>query len=188
MSTADRTRWDARWSERPHVGPPSAFVVSLAPLLPTTGRALDVAGGTGRHALWLAERGLDVTLLDISPVGLEIARREAASRGLRIETVAADLDVDPLPAGPWDLLLATQFLWPPLFAHAAELLAPRGLLAVAQPTLRNLERHAHPGPQFLLEDGVLPSLVCNLDIVRYEEGWLDEGRHEAQLVARRPGV
>jgi hypothetical protein len=38
----------------------------------------------------------------------------------------------------------------------------------------------------VLEDGELPSLVRGLEIVRLEEGWLAEGRHEARVVARRP--
>jgi hypothetical protein len=55
-----------------------------------------------------------------------------------------------------------------------------------QPTLRNLERHARPGRPYLLVEGELPTLVQGLEVLQYEEGWLEEGRHEARLVARSP--
>ena len=78
MAEADRRRWDARYrAHKPGLRQPSGSLVALADLMPQGGRALDVAGGTGRHALWLARRGLDVTLADLSGVAMELAWREA---------------------------------------------------------------------------------------------------------------
>jgi SAM-dependent methyltransferase len=96
-----------------------------------------------------------------------------------------DLEVEPLPDGPWDLVLSFHFLRRALFADFPRILAPGGLLVYVQPTRTNLERHDRPPAGFLLEDGELPGLVQGLEIVQYEEGWLDEGRHEARLVARK---
>jgi hypothetical protein len=53
------------------------------------------------------------------------------------------------------------------------------VLVFVQPTRRR------PGPRFLLEEGELVRLAGGLDVVQYREGWLEEGRHEALLVARR---
>ncbi|AKT43740.1 class I SAM-dependent methyltransferase [Chondromyces crocatus] len=199
----DRIRWDARWRERGEgPGEPSALITALAPQLPTRGRALDIAGGAGRHALWLARRGLDVTLVDISEVALTIARAapgpdvtenlgaasglDAARRG-RLHTLALDLEEAPLPPGPWDVILCFHYLQRSLFAAFPEALAPGGLLVIVHPTRTNLERHPRPSARFLLDDGELPGLLRGgLDVVRYEEGWLSEGRHEARLLARRP--
>src|SRR5436190_1959205 len=64
--------------------------------------------------------------------------------------------------------------------------APGGMLFYVQPTRKNLERHASPSERFLLEDGALPGLVWGLEILHYEEGWSNEGRHEARLLAQRP--
>src|SRR5213075_3071128 len=65
----DRERWNARWREQAgELAPPAAFVVEHTALLPASGRALDVAGGAGRHAVWLARAGLDVTMIDVSDV------------------------------------------------------------------------------------------------------------------------
>ncbi len=187
MSLAERTKWDARYRASSPSFTPSPFLAELDAVLPRRGRALDVGGGAGRNALALARRGLDVTLADISPVGLDLARAEAERAGVPLATVALDfeLELDATPAGPWDLILQLHYLHRPLFARYPALLAPGGLLVVVHPTRTNLERHSKPGPDFLLEDGELPGLVSSLEIVRYEEGWLDEGRHEARLVARR---
>ena len=186
MSLAERTKWDARYRATAPDFTPSAFLAELDVLLPRRGRALDLGGGAGRNALALARRGLDVTLADISPIGLALARDEAIRTGNHLETVALDLESDPPPAGPWDLILQAHYLHRPLFQAYPALLAPGGLLVVAHPTRRNLERHSKPGPEFLLDDGELSGLVSGLEIVFYDEGWHDDGRHEARLVARRP--
>ena len=103
-------------------------------------------------------------------------------------TVRVDLEVAPLPAGPWDLILCTHFLHRPLFAVFPGALAPGGWLVTAHATRSNLERHPRPGAAHLLEDGELSSLMRGLEVVRLEEGWLEGGRHEARAVARRPAV
>jgi tellurite methyltransferase len=187
MSDVDRQKWDARYRQSTTAPrDPESFLLELDELLPCAGRALDVAGGAGRNALWLARRGLDVTLVDISAVGLELAAAAAAGESLPLKTIAADLDAEPLPAGPWNLIVSCHFLWRPLYSQAAEQLAPGGLLIVVQPTRKNLERHASPSERFLLDDGELPSLVRGLHIVRYDETWQASGRHEARLLARVP--
>jgi SAM-dependent methyltransferase len=185
MSEQDRQRWNARYRERPAgQTAPSPFLVSLADRLPASGRALDVAGGAGVDARWLARRGLRVTLVDIADAALEQARAAAEAEGLTIETVTADLDVDPLPAGPYQVITCFNFLDRRLFAQIPSRLDAGGVFVFSQPTRRNLERHEHPGARFLLEEGELPGLVSDLWIVSHEEGWFGE-RHEARLVARR---
>jgi tellurite methyltransferase len=182
----DRDRWNERYRAEDGVPPPAPWLLALDPLLPRRGRALDVGGGTGRHALWLAGRGLAVTLADVSDVALSRAAAEARARGLPLATAEVDLEEAPPPAGPWDLVLCVYFLHRPLLAALPALLAPGGLLVVAHATRRNLERHPRPGPRHVLEDGELPGLVRGLEVLRSEEGWLEAGRHEARLVARRP--
>jgi tellurite methyltransferase len=187
----DRERWNDRWrtaAESRDLSTPSSFLVSLGSLLPTasedyTPRALDVAGGPGRNALWLATRGVDVTLADVSPVALELARDAAAMAGVSLKLVEADLETGSLPPGPFDLVVAIDYLHRPLFSAFPKVLARGGLLVYAQATRKNLERNAHPSARFLLDDGELSRLVPALAIIRYEEGWFGD-RHEARLVAR----
>jgi tellurite methyltransferase len=186
MSLADRQKWDAKYAAA-ETAPrePSAVLVSLADYLPTHGRALETAGGAGRNAIWLAQRGLEVTIADISPVGLALAEERAAAARVRITTIAIDLERDALPAGPFDLVVSVCYLWRPLFAEIPRLLGPGGRLVVIQPTKRNLERNDKPPAAFLLDEGELPRLNGGLEIVRYYEGWLADGRHDAVLVARK---
>jgi SAM-dependent methyltransferase len=188
VSKTDRDKWDARYRADGATVDPSPFLLELDGLMPRKGRALDVAGGAGRNALWLVTRGLDVTLCDISSVALAIARERAAKTGGPLTVQALDLEADRLPAGPWDLIVCMYFLLRPLFAQFPGVLAPGGWLVFAHPTRKNLERHARPPAAYLLEEGEARTLVRGLEVVRYDEGWTDEGRHEARLVARRsPG-
>jgi 2-polyprenyl-3-methyl-5-hydroxy-6-metoxy-1,4-benzoquinol methylase len=84
----DREKWDLRYGsgERPHDGPPSQFLRRWLPYLPR-GRALDVATGLGRNAMLLAEAGHRVDAVDISPVGLQVAKTRAARRRLRVRWI-----------------------------------------------------------------------------------------------------
>ena len=184
MGSGDRARWNVRHSREPP-GEPSRFVAGLDGILPRRGRALDVAGGTGRHALWLARRGLEVTLADVSDGALGVAAGAARAAGLSLVTMEIDLEAAPLPEGPWDVVVCTYFLHRPFFHAVGAALAPGGWLVFAHATRTNLERNPRPPPTHLLEDGELPTLVRGLDVVRCEEGWFEEGRHEARLVARR---
>lgn len=185
MPENDRDRWNARYAAKTELSAPSPFLDELDDLLPRRGRALDLAGGAGRNALSLARRGLAVTLVDVSDVALAQAADAARAEGLSIATVRLDLVASPPPPGPWDLVLCTYFLHRPLFDAFAGLLAPGGLLAFAHATRKNLERHPRPGPDHLLDDGELPSLVRGLEVLRMKEGWSEAGRHEARLVARK---
>ncbi|MET0405287.1 MAG: class I SAM-dependent methyltransferase [Cystobacter sp.] len=185
MAEADRQRWNARYQDGAGARAPSPFLCSLAERLPRSGRVLDVAGGVGEESLWLARRGLDVTLVDVSDTALERAAHSAREAGLPLGLARLDVEQEPLPPGPFALVLCLNYLWRPLFKAIPEVLAPGGLLVFAQPTRTNLERHAHPSARFLLEDGELPWLLQGLDVLSFSEGWTEEGRHEARLVARR---
>lgn len=198
MSAEDRAKWEDRYGAIGfEVAPPSQVLQRLRPFFPPipplgataqpTPRVLDVAGGAGRHAVWLAGLGYQVTLVDISSAGLGIAQQRADEQGVPLKTVCMDLDEAPLPEGPWDMILCTMFLDRTLFARSAARLAQHGTLIYLQPTRTNLTRHDKPPEGFLLEDNELPALVtqAGLHIVHYEEGWLEDGRHDACVVARR---
>ncbi|MBI2374883.1 MAG: class I SAM-dependent methyltransferase [Deltaproteobacteria bacterium] len=181
MSDADREKWNALYRDASTSAAPSSQLVEILARWPKTGRALDVAGGTGANARALSERGFHVTLVDISDVGLETARAKGHGR---VITVQADLERDALPAGPFDLILCASFLLRPLFAELPSRLAPDGLAIFIHPTVRNLERHARPSRRFLLDEGEAPSLFPTLRILEHSEGWSEDGRHLAQLVAQ----
>jgi SAM-dependent methyltransferase len=185
VSDEDRQKWNERYGGGTHGwGATSPFLQRVAQL-PSAGRVLDVAGGTGRNALWLASRGLDVTIADISAAGLAIARERAAKAGVPLHTLEVDLEADGLPEGPWDMVLSIHYLQRSLFAQFPRVLALGGLFVFLHPTVDNLERHAKPPRQLLLDRGELATLVQGLTIIELDESWSHDGFHEARLIARR---
>ena len=190
MSEGDKERWDAKYRERGEgvAKPPSELLRELGERLPAQGRALDLAGGEGRHAIWLARRGLEVTLADVSAVALGRADAAARLAGVELRTVEVDLEAPGArPAGPWDLIVVFHYLQRDLFEWFAEALAPGGTLVYAQPTVTNLERHPRPSRRFLLADGELGDLArgAGLAVALHDEAWRVGGQFVARLVAKR---
>jgi 2-polyprenyl-3-methyl-5-hydroxy-6-metoxy-1,4-benzoquinol methylase len=108
--------------------------------LPTGGRILDCGGGSGRYSLWLAERGYQVTLFDLSSSCLDRAKVEASNRNLElIYECGSATDLSRFPNDTFDAVL----LMGPLYhlmelrerqqsvAEAARVLRRPGLLAAA---------------------------------------------------------
>ena len=145
------------------VGEPARFLVEIESLLPGGGAAVDVAAGTGRHGLWLAGLGYDVTLVDISPVGLAAATAEADRRGVRVDVIERDLERDGLPGGTWDVIVIHYYLDRALLSTVPRALRPGGVVAFCQPTVRDLEGGGGMSPQFLLDDGEIADLAGRWD-------------------------
>jgi SAM-dependent methyltransferase len=191
MADSDRERWDQRYRAGAYDLDPTAWLVErqslLLPRRPAA-RALDLACGAGRNALYLAGLGYKVDAWDISEVALdllraEVERRRATGQSLAIAPVRLDLETASLPESAYDLVLTVHFLERSLFASMAAALRSGGLLVV-----RTLMRRAVPddrNPAYLLEPTELRAAFPRLEIVEYQEdpigGW-------AGLVARRPAA
>jgi tellurite methyltransferase len=194
VSAADREKWDEKYRD-PDFAPrkPSSVLLGLAEWLPPRrGRALDVAGGCGRHSIWLAQQGFDVTLADVSPVGLQVAQQRAEAAGVRITTLEHDLEQQSLPPGPWDLIVSICYLWHPTPSLIRELLSPGGVFIMIQPTTTNLERNEKPPRDFLLKPGEQAACftpeACaqhGLNLCHLSESWSADDRHDAILVVKR---
>jgi SAM-dependent methyltransferase len=152
METTQQAAWDQRYS-----GPDLAWGVGPNRFVPgevttlAAGRAIDLGTGEGRNAIWLAERGWQVTAVDFSAAGLARAARLAAERAVRVEWVQADLlDYQPAP-GHYDLVLIAYLHLPAdslarVFRAAAAAVAPGGTLLVIGHDRDNITR-GHGGPQ-----------------------------------------
>lgn len=173
MTDADRARWDARHAAAQDVVPlPPDALRGLEDLVPTAGRALDIACGRGAVALWLARRGLAVDAVDVSPVGLEAGARRAAD--LPVRWIRHDLDAGlPLP-GPYEVVLAQRFRAPALYPALLAALAPGGLLVVT--VLSEVDEG--PGP-WRAAAGELLAAFGSLDVLAHREA-----NGEASLVGR----
>lgn len=151
----DAAGWDARYAEKEFVwsAGPNQFVqeqvtTHLADVRP--GRAVDLAGGEGRNAVWLAERGWATELVEFSAVAISKAERLAGERGVRIATTLADVTAFP-PLEPADLVLSCylQLTGEPLrraLGHAASLVTPGGTILIIAHDRENLT-NGYAGPQ-----------------------------------------
>ncbi len=126
--------WNRRYRAGEHQSAePSAFVREVAERL-APGRALDLACGAGRHALFLAERGWEVVAVDGSSVALEIlAQRATPAIAPRLHTRCVDLEREPLHLDPasFDLVLDAFYLQRALFPELAAAVRLGGHFAAA---------------------------------------------------------
>jgi SAM-dependent methyltransferase len=186
----DRERWNARWRERAAELEDAAwFLPAHAHLLGASGKALDLAGGAGRNAIWLARRGYDVTLVDVSDVALDKAEQRATRLGVaaRMRFLRIDLE-GPIGLAPlFDVVLVAHYLDRERRDGFLELLVDDGILIAANPTVTNLDRHERPSARFLVERGELAGWATSLglEVLASREDWTDDGNHEALLIARK---
>jgi SAM-dependent methyltransferase len=174
VSAAERDKWDARYRDGAYEGRthPTALLAERLPHLPR-GRALDVACGAGRNALFLAANGYAVSALDISQVALDRGRRSAAERGLAIEWLCADLDAHPeraLPAGPFDLIVWVRYIHRRLMPHLVARLAAGGALLCEQHLLTDEPVAGPTSTAFRLAPGELADGARGLRIEHWYEG------------------
>ncbi|HZD04003.1 MAG TPA: methyltransferase domain-containing protein [Longimicrobiales bacterium] len=187
-----RARWDERYREGDWVDTrgPAEVLVRAVPWLPARGRALDLACGAGRNALFLAERGLRVVAVDLSLEGLRHTVRRARSRGLPVLPVHADLSRFAVRSGAFDLVVNTHFLLRSTFPLITDALAPGGLLVfetwcVDEIDLLGGDIHR----EYALEHRELARAFSGFEVLVAEEGVVPrpEGdRGLARLIARKP--
>ena len=190
MEENARIEWDRRHTQDSHNSrTPDPFFVSayeqfVAPNVKYVGRALDIAGGIGRHAVYLAERGWLVTLMDISDVALKQARRHAEERDVHILAEQIDLTEAQLPASAFDLVLVFFYLERSLLPQIADALRPGGILIYKTYTREQLKMGGGPThPMHLLEPNELQGAFSQLRILHYVE--TIEDKAVAELVARK---
>ena len=148
-----RDDWNARYAQKELLwtaAPNRRFAEEVAGLAP--GRALDLACGEGRNAVWLAERGWEVTGVDFSDVALAKAAELAASRGVEVEWVVADvLEYEPEPHA-YDLVAVLYLQLPrdellPAVRGAAQCGRARRDARSSSATTRRTSRTGHGGPK-----------------------------------------
>ena len=195
MSGAERDKWNERYRDgayetRAH---PTALLSEWLPRLPV-GRALDVACGAGRNALYLAANGYGVDALDVSDVALARAKRSAEERGVDVDWICADLD-EPrgaaLPRVDYDLIIWVRYIHRDLMPYLVERLRPGGVLLCEQHLLTEATVAGPRNPAFRLAPGELELMARDLQVLHYNEGPIvdPDGRAVAlaQLVATAPG-
>jgi SAM-dependent methyltransferase len=146
---------------------PSAWVVRFSPLIAAGARVLDIACGYGRHARFLASRGVNVTAVDRDPAAL------AALEGIAgVDRIAADLEGAPWPfeEASFDAIVVTNYLHRPLFTPIGKSIKAGGLL-LYETFMTGHERFGRPSnPDFLLRPRELLTVFAALHVIAFEQG------------------
>jgi len=186
----DKIRWNTRYSAGSHSDSlPDEFLVSAFEKFLSAkppGRALDVAGGAGRNALWLAERRWRVKLIDLSDVAALLAEQRARElKSGSLTTEVRDISARPdLGDEQFELIIVFYFLDRQLFPALIRAIKPGGFLIYRTYTVDQLRFGAGPSdPRYLLELNELREAFKSLQILHYRESVTDKAT--AELVARK---
>jgi len=164
---------------------PNPLLVDAARYL-RPGRALDLACGTGRNALWLARQGWSVTAVDGSATAVEVLRNRAERSGVTVDAQVADLETNAFTIVPacYDLIVMCYYLQRNLFDPCKRGLVPGGAMVVIALLMEPGKEHS----TFRLQPGELRGYFKGWDILHDREG-ADSWEHNvAEVVGRRPPV
>jgi tellurite methyltransferase len=178
----DIHQWNERYRSEDYVeGAPTPLLIDTASGM-KPGRALDLACGTGRNAVWLAEHGWSVTAVDGSQAAIEMVRK----RGPKIDARVADLEAGEYTIEPsaWDLIVMCLYLQHNLFEPVKRGVVPGGavlaLILMSQPGEDSTKHRVRPGE--------LRDYFPRWEILYYHEGPPGDMVHQraaAGIVARR---
>lgn len=181
------------WEERYSTGEydpreyPSPLLAENVHWLPD-GRALDLATGHGRNALFMAEHGYDVDAIDIAPAALQEARNRADDRGVDAEWIAADIDEFDFPEDEYDVITISFYVNFDRLPDIKEALAPGGVL-LYEHHLRSAEPvdRGPSGDRYRMRSNDLLRACLDLTVLHYAEGTREVGGENgavASIVAR----
>lgn len=192
----DATRWNRRYrtlDAATDAVPAAAEVLTdNAFLLPSGGRALDLACGLGGNAIALARSGLDSHAWDISSVAIERLQRLAGVHGLALNVEVRDVCAAPPPPASFDVIVVSRFLDRALMPALLAALRPRGLLFYQTFCRDRVGAASGPdNPDYLLAENELLTLCRGLTLRAYREnGTLGDHRrglrNAAWLVGQKP--
>ena len=180
---SDLTRWDERYAKGDtpwETGQPSSELQRVVGAIAiSAGRALELGCGTGANAVWLAQRGFDVTALDLSPLAVERARQRADEAGVPVRFLVADvLNPPPELVGPFDFFfdrgcyhVVRREDVQAYLETLRRLIGPRALGLVLAGNAR--EPH-EPGPPVVSEEQVRNELGSLFDILDLREFRFDQ--------------
>lgn len=165
--------WDQRYADENYAygTAPNDFLAAQAARIPK-GRVLCLADGEGRNGVWLAQQGYDVTSVDLSAVGLEKTRKLAASRGVSVTTIHADLAEYKIQPNEWDGIIAIFCHLPSVVRHhlypqTVAGLRPGGVFLLELYTPKQLE-YGTGGPRDLELLATLEDLRQDLNGLQFE--------------------
>ncbi len=146
----------------------SAFEQFVASSLPNGGTALDLAGGIGRHALWLAKRNWQVTVVDISEVAIRKLEQKAQQLDLTLKLLALDAKEYAFEPASLDLVVMFYHLDRDICPQVLSTLKPGGFLICKSSACDSYEGVA-PANLRPLAEGEILSLFPGLPLLHHQE-------------------
>jgi len=188
---ADQRRWDKKFGREEFAlgKEPNPFLKKHIHLLPR-GKALDIATGEGRNAVFLAQHGFEVDAIDISEMGLRKARKLAREKGVSVNTFPVDLDEYQIEKERYDLITNFYFLKRRLIPRIKKGLKKGGRVIFETYILehRKLRTGGPKQAKYFLKPNELLRLFRDFRILFYREGIFKEGRRRkavASLIAEK---
>jgi tellurite methyltransferase len=188
---ADRKRWDKRFGTKEFAlgKEPNPFLKKHIYLLPK-GKALDMATGEGRNAVFLAQHGFEVDAVDISEKGLKKARKLAREKGVKVNAFLVDLDHYRIEKERYDLIVNFYFLKRRLIPRIKKGLKKGGRVIFETYLLehRKLGTGGPKQPKYFLKPNELLRFFKDFRILFYREGIFREGgkrKAVASLIAEK---
>lgn len=164
---------------------PSSLLMEYISVLPG-GRALDIAMGKGRNALYLAEHGFDVQGVDIDKAAIHACEEEASKRGIRIKTLTTDLSHYQILPETYEVILCFYYLQRNLIPRIKAGLKTGGVILYETFLIDQHIRFGKPKhKEYCFERNELLHLFKNFRILFYREGFVTEEKAIASLVAQK---
>ena len=164
---------------------PAEFLVKNIGLLPG-GRALDVAMGTGRNAIYLAKMGFEMEGVDMSPEAVDNALESAREAGVTIRAQVADLEGEyHIEKGAYDVIICFNYLQRSLIYQIKDGLKKGGVV-VYETFIVDQARFGKPtNPDYLLKHNELLDMFRDFRCLRYSEGIMDGRKAVASIIAEK---
>lgn len=184
----DKLFWDKRYGTEAFIysKEPVEFLKEHIDILPK-GKALDIAMGEGRNAIFLAKNGFDVDGCDISEVAINKAQKLAKENNVNIRAFVADMETYKLPKNTYDVIACFYYLQRDIIPQIKEALKPGGMIIYETYTMENKER-GFEGPKnkdYLLESNELLHFFTDLKIIYYRELIIDNKKAISSLIAKK---
>jgi tellurite methyltransferase len=164
---------------------PSQLLVENLALLPK-GRALDVAMGNGRNAIYLARMGFEVEGIDISPEAVSSALERARKSGVSLKARVADLESNyQIEKGVYDVIICFNYLQRSLIPHIKDGLRTGGMVVYETFIVDHAQFGKPKNPDYLLRHNELLNMFCDFRCLYYREGIVEGRKAIASIIAEK---
>ena len=164
---------------------PAQFLIENIDLLPR-GRALDIAMGNGRNAIYLAKMGFDVEGVDISEEAIKSVREAAKRVGVTIKARIADLEGNyEIEKGIYDVIVCFNYLYRPLIPQIKDGLRKGGVVVYETFIIDQAKFGKPTNPDYLLKHNELLDSFRDFRCLRYREGVMEGKKAIASIIAEK---